>query len=134
VSRIWGTFDQPYRTSTCYEVSVVQLDALAAGAPGVPQRVRTAGVRGPDAPFAPPLLTAMTPGDGPPGTEVRFNGEHLAGWQADLRVTGRAVTTGLELESDSFTAMLPADLDPGLHQLHVDISGLFRRVFLFEVR
>ena len=28
VSRIWSTFKHPYRTSTTYEVSVVQLDRL----------------------------------------------------------------------------------------------------------
>jgi hypothetical protein len=132
VSRIWGTFDQPYRTSTCYEVSVVQLDMLAAGG-GVPARVRAIGVPDTDAPFRPPVVTAMDPTHGRPGDRVVFTGEHLAGWRADVRVTGHMILAGLELERDSFPATLPNDLKPGLHQLQVDVSGLFRRVFLFEV-
>jgi hypothetical protein len=133
VSRIWSTFTRPYRTSVCYEVSVVQLDMLRESGQALPRRVRRIGVPDPGAPFHPPTVTAMTPASGPPGTVVRFSGERLAGWQADVRVTGRSLLRDFELTGDSFTAALPADLEPGFHQVRVDVSGLFRRVFLLEV-
>ena len=61
VGRIWGTFNQPYRRSAAYEVSVVQLDMLAASTQRLPGRVRSIGVPETDVPFRPPLVTAMTP-------------------------------------------------------------------------
>ncbi|HEX2084706.1 MAG TPA: Pvc16 family protein [Solirubrobacteraceae bacterium] len=132
-SRIWSTFGQPYRASACYEVSVVQIDPRRAGVTTVPARVRHTGVPEPRAPFHPPVVTAMTPESGPPGTRVELTGRHLAGWRADVRVTGSSVLQGFDLAGDSFAAALPGDLEPGMHHVRVDVSGLFRRVFLFEV-
>ncbi|GAA4095463.1 DUF4255 domain-containing protein [Actinomadura miaoliensis] len=132
LSRIWSTFTRPYHVSACYEVSVVQLDAKGTvHAPS--KRVRRIGVPDPQAPFHPPTVTAMTPMTGPPGTAVRFSGEHLSGWRAAVRVTGRSVVQGLELTGDSFDVTLPAGLERGFHEVRVDVSGLFRRVFAFEV-
>jgi hypothetical protein len=133
MSRLWATFKQPYRTSAGYELSVVQLDRAAGTPPPVPQRVRKVGVPEPEAPFRPPLVTTMAPATGPAGTTLQFAGEHLEGWRADVRITGNPVLKAFPLAGDTFTAATPAALGPGLHQVHVDVSGLFRRVFLFEV-
>jgi Pvc16 N-terminal domain len=135
VSRIWSTFAQPYRTSACYEVSVVQLDSPAETPARVPARVRKTGVPDPEAPFHPPVVAAMAPATGPAGTAVtvEFTGAHLTGRHADVRITGATVLNDFELAGDSFAATLPATLGAGLHQVHVDISGLFRRVFMYEV-
>jgi hypothetical protein len=133
MSRIWSTFSQPYRTSSPYVVSVVQLDALPESERDLPQRVRTVGVPDVLAPFAPPVVTTMTPTTAPAGTPVTFTGEHLAGWRADVRVTGGVVVQGLELTGDSFTATIPTAAEPGFHPVKVAISGLFRRMFFVEV-
>ena len=132
-SRIWSTFTAPYRTSSLYEISVVQIDMLPESERPMPARVRTVGVPDVQAPFRPPIVTAMTPGSGAAGTQVTFAGQHLEGWRADVRVTGVAVLADFALTGNSFTATIPATLDPGFHQVRVDISGLFRRVFFFEV-
>ncbi len=133
ISQIWATFTQPYRASAPYDVSVVQLDAAAVRRREVPDRVRTVGVPGVQAPFHPPVVTAMTPSNGPAGTTVTFAGQGLNGWQASVRVTGAVVLDGAELTGESFNATLPASLDAGLHEVRVSVSSLFRRVFLFEV-
>jgi hypothetical protein len=133
MSRIWSTFSQPYRTSAYYEISVIQIDVLPEHALPLPKRVRTVGVEMSGAPFRPPVVTTMTPTSGPPGTRVRFTGEHLAGRRADVRVTGVSVLSGAVLTEDAFDAELPTELAPGLHQVQVNVSGLFRRIFLFEV-
>lgn len=132
ISRIWSTFTQPYRTSAMYEVSVVQIDMLPASQPVLPKRVRQVGVPDVQAPFRPPLVTAMNPSTGPPGTVVTFSGQHLAGWHADVRVTGQTVLDNVELTGNAFTATVPAALDPGFHEVRVDVSRLFRVVFFFE--
>ena len=133
MARLWSTFGQPYRTSAGYEVSVVQIDRAGRSDSAVPQRVRKVGVAEPQAPFQPPLVTAMSPAAGPAGTTLEFAGEHLQGWHADVGITGETVLTGFPLTGDAFSAVSPAGLGPGLHQVHVDVSGLFSRVFLFEV-
>jgi hypothetical protein len=133
MSRIWSTFTEPYRTSSLYEVSVVQIDMLPVSEQPMPKRVRTIGVPDVQAPFQPPIVTTLTPTSGPAGTVVTFQGQHLDGWRADVRVTGIAVLDDFALTGDSFTATIPASLDPGFHQVRIDISGLFRRVFFFEV-
>jgi hypothetical protein len=133
MSRIWSTFTQPYRTSALYEVSVVQIDVLPASEQVMPKRVRHVGVPQVRAPFRPPIVTTMTPASGPAGTVVTFGGQDLGGWHADVQVTGHAVLKGADLTADSFTATMPATLDPGFHEVRVDISRLFRRVFFFEV-
>jgi len=130
MNRIWGTFT-PYRISTAYEVSVVQLDAEDERP--LPKRVRTVGVPDVGAPFAPPVVTAMSPVSGPPGTMLSFSGEHLDGRQAAVRVSGKALTSEVDPGADGFSAQLPATLERGLHEVRVDVAGLFRRVFLFEV-
>jgi uncharacterized protein DUF4255 len=130
LSRIWGTFS-PYRTSACYEVSVVQLDAQN-GKP-LPKRVRTVGLPDVQAPHAPPVVTEMTPAGGPPGTTLAFSGEHLAGRQVAVRVGGQSIATEAEPGDGGFRARVPASVERGLHEVRVDVAGLFRRVFLFEV-
>src|SRR3989442_4426336 len=79
LSRLWGTFAQPFRLSVRYQVSTVQLDMRPEKERPLPKRVRTVGIPGVQAPFHPPIVLDMTPASGPAGTTVTFTGEHLAG-------------------------------------------------------
>ena len=133
LSRIWSTFAQPFRLSVLYDVSVVQIDMLSDRERAMAKRVQTVGVPDLRAPFSPPIVETMTPTSGPVGTVVTFEGAHLVGWRATLRASGNTLLDALDLTTDSFTATIPAALVPGFHELRLDVSGLFRRVFFFEV-
>jgi Pvc16 N-terminal domain/IPT/TIG domain len=132
VSRVWSTFSAPYRLSVMYEVSVVQLDMSATAERPMPRRVREIGVPRVRAPFVPPSLAGIDPVTGPAGTMVTVAGRHLSGWTATVTMTSDEVLDGLPLTGDSFTFDVPA-LDPGFHQVRVDISHLARATLLFEV-
>ncbi|WP_435592821.1 DUF4255 domain-containing protein [Nocardia sp. bgisy118] len=133
ISRIWTTFAKPFRISVLYQVSTVQLDRLPAAAQPLPTRVRHIGVGEVRAPFQPPVVTGMMPSGGTAGTEISFTGVYLAGWQVHVVIAERTVFAE-PLAGDSFTAVLPGDLPSGLYDVQVNVSGLFRRTFLFEVR
>ncbi len=133
LGRIWATFDAPYRLSAMYEVSVVQLDQSAATDETMARRVRTIGVPDVRAPYRPPSVTGIDPISGPTGTSVTVTGESLAGWQANVEVTGADAAADLAITADSFQFTVPAGLDPGFHQVRIDVSRLARATFFFEV-
>lgn len=133
LGKVWSTFTQPFRLSVLYQVSVVQIAADLRHERRLPKRVERVGVPTLHAPFSPPGVDEMAPQRGRAGTELTFRGQHLAGWRAYVRVTGRSILETPELTQDSFTATLPPDLPPGFHEIRVDVSHLFRRIFFFEV-
>lgn len=133
LSRIWGTFAQPFRLSVLYQVSTVQLDTSAARRPPVPARVRRIGVPDVRQPPGRPVVTRMAPGEGPAGTTLTFGGTGLAGWRGGVRFAGRVLVEGVPLAADAFSATVPADVTPGFYDVRVDVAGLFRRTFTFEV-
>jgi hypothetical protein len=116
-----------------YQISTVQLDRLPAARRPLPKRVRRIGVPSVRAPFHPPTVTAMSPVEGPPDTVLTFTGVQLSGWRATVVVADDTVLAGHRLASDSFTASVPVGLSPGLYEVRVDVSDLFRRTFPFEV-
>lgn len=133
LSRIWSTFSQPYRLSVLYQVSTVQLDPSSQSEKPLPKRVRKIGAPRLEAPFRPPVVLDITPVSGTAGTAVTFTGQNLAGWSANVTVGEQSVLQAQALTEDTFTASIPAGLQPGFYEIHVDISRLFRRLFLFEV-
>jgi hypothetical protein len=133
VSRVWGTFDKPFRLSVMYEVSVVQLDQSSDTERPLPQRVRTIGVPDVRAPFVPPRVTGLAPVSGPPGTVVTVTGEQLTGWRATAAISGTEVLAGIPVTGDAFTFTVPATLGTGFHRVRVDVSRLARATFFFEV-
>jgi hypothetical protein len=133
LSRLWSTFSQPFRLSVRYQISTVQVDMLPAREQPIAKRVRTIGVPGVEAPFTPPVVSAISPPSGPAGTVITFTGQNLAGWQATVSAGGNAILTGLPLTGNTFTATISAGTDPGFYDILVDVSSLFRRMFLFEV-
>jgi hypothetical protein len=133
LSRIWSTFAQPFRLSVLYQISTVQLDALPEAEQPMPKRVRTVGVPGVRQPPTRPAVTGMSPMAGAAGTVLTFTGEDLAGWKASVTMGGRRILDGQALTGGQFVATIPADLLPGLYDVRVQVSGLFRRTFLFEV-
>jgi hypothetical protein len=133
LSRIWGTFSQPYRLSILYQVSTVQLDMSSDQERPLPKRVRKIGIPNVQAPFKPPVVLDMVPISGVAGSLVTFTGQNLAGWNASVTVGGQSALQAQDLTGDTFTASIPAGLQPGFYDIRVDISRLFRRLFLFEV-
>jgi hypothetical protein len=133
LSKLWGTFTQPFRTSVLYEVSVVQLDHPAEAQQPVPKRVRTVGTPEIRAPFAPPTVDAVTPVSGPAGRTVTVSGTHFTGWQASVWLSGNPLATAVPLTADTFTVTLPAGLAQGFYELRVDVSRLTRRTLFLEV-
>jgi hypothetical protein len=133
LARLWSTFAQPFRLSVRYMVSTVQLDMSAKTQQPVPKRVRTIGVPTVDAPYRPPVVTRMTPASGAAGAVLTFTGENLAGWRATIVAADQIVVQGQALTGNTFTGAIPAGTLPGFYDIRVDVSGLFRRTFLFEV-
>ncbi|MFI5910942.1 DUF4255 domain-containing protein [Dactylosporangium sp. NPDC051541] len=133
LSRLWTTFAQPFRLSVLYQVHTVQLDRLPASQRPMPKRVRRVGVPDIRSPLNAPAAVEMMPAGGPAGTVLTFTGTHLAGWRAGVSLGSHPILAGQLLADDEFTATLPADLPPGFYDLRVDVAGLFRRTFLFEV-
>lgn len=133
LSRIWGTFDRPFRPSVLYEVSVVQIDAAPGQERPVAERVRRIGSPCIEAPFVPPTLAAIEPLEVRPGEALTVLGEHLAGWSAEARLGGKPIATPGRLAADQFTLSVPPDCAPGLYELQVDIAALCRRTFFFVV-
>jgi hypothetical protein len=133
LSRIWSTFSRPFRLSVLYQVSTVQLDALPATQRPLPKRVREVGVPGVRQPPARPAVTGMSPPAGVTGTALTFTGEYLGGWRASVSVGGQTVLDDQALTGGEFGATVPAGLLPGFYDVRVEVSGLFRRTFLFEV-
>jgi hypothetical protein len=130
LSRVWGTFSQPFRLSVLYEVSVVQLDML--GERPMAKRVQRVGVPDIRAPFRPPVVEHIEPVSGPAGSVINLHGQHLSSWRAYVTIMGRMLTPQ-DLTEDTFQVPLPGDLPAGFHEIRVDIAHLFRRVFSFEV-
>lgn len=133
LSRVWSTFSQPFRLSVLYQVSVVQLDVLPVSERPMPKRVRTLGVPDIHAPFSPPIVESIAPARGPAGSSITMGGSNLRGWRAYVKIMKTSLLDGQELEDDQVVVTLPTDLSPGFHEIRVDISHLFRRIFFFEV-
>ncbi|MGD9100096.1 MAG: Pvc16 family protein [Anaerolineae bacterium] len=133
LSQVWHTFTEPFRLSVMYQVSVVQLDMLSERERAMARRVQQIGVPDVRAPFEPPLVEKIEPTSSVAGTTITAYGEHLTGWRAYVTVMGRQVLEAQDITGDSFEVTLPADLPPGFHEIRVDISHLFRRLFFFEV-
>jgi hypothetical protein len=133
LSTVWSTFTQPFRLSVLYEVSVVQLDMLSESERVIARRVQKTGVPRVSAPFKPPVVESIDPLIGRLTSIITFRGSNLSGWKAYVIMMGRLVVDGQELIGDSFQMTVPSDLPPGFHEIQVDISHLFRRIYFFEV-
>ncbi len=133
LSNVWTTFSEPYRLSVPYEVSVVQLDMLSEREKIMARRVREIGVPTIKAPYKPPEIGSIDPISGPVGTLVTVTGKNLIGWKAYVFIMGTKIIDAQDLTQDSFQITLPATLQAGFHEIHIDISHLCRRTFFFEV-
>lgn len=132
LGQLWGGFKEPYELTVQYEVSLVQIDAVA-DPQLMPKRVRKIGVPELSAPYEPPQLLGLEPRTGPVGTVVTVSGAQLRGWKATVFMSGIELADAIELDGDSFDVAVPAGLAPGFHQLRVDVSRLCRASFFFEV-
>lgn len=133
LGKVWATFNRSFRLSVLYEVSVVQLDMLTDKEKTMARRVEVIGVPDINAPYAPPVIEGITPLNGPAGTTVTVSGKNLAGWIPRVLILGQNQPGLSELSGDSFDVTLPTTLQQGFYDIRVDISGLTRRTFFFEV-
>jgi hypothetical protein len=132
LSRIWTTFDKPYRLSVLYQVSCVQLDMRPEEPQPVPKRVRQVGTPDIRRRVARPSIDQMSPMRGPAGTVVTFVGRNLVGQPITVTMGNRALldTTAT---TDTIAVTIAPDAATGAYELQVDISSAFRRIFAFEV-
>ena len=133
LSKIWGTFAEPFRLSVPYEVSVVQLDQSPGLQRDMAPRVSSIGIPNVAAPFSPPKITGITPIRGPGTTGVTINGENLTGWRGYASIARRTIADAVEIAGNSFDVTIPVGLEPGFHQIRIDVSRLTRSTFFFEV-
>ncbi len=133
LSQVWATFSKGLRLSVLYEVSVVQLDMEPGKRREMAPRLRTLGPPTLNAPYRPPEIESISPISGPPGASVNIFGKHFTGWKAYARVSGRRVMSAHPLSGDRFVLTFPEDIEPGFHEIRLDISHLCRRTFFFEV-
>lgn len=133
LSRVWSTFGKPFHPSVLYEVSVVQLEMLTGHERTLAHRVEKIGTPRIEAPFVPPVLLRIAPLRLKAGEQLTVLGENLAGWKATVRLKGQQILATSKLDADTFALTVPADYEPGLYELQVDIETLCRRTFFFEV-
>jgi hypothetical protein len=133
LSRIWGTFGQPFRLSVLYQVSTVQLDMRPERQLQAAERVRTIGVPDIRQSLARPVVSSLSSTGVHAGETLTFTGQHLDGWRGTVSIGGRVVLDRVQLTGDTVTATVPGDLAPGFYDVRVDVAGLFRRTFVVEV-
>lgn len=133
LSRIWSTFARPFRPSVLYQVSTVQIDVREDEPEAPPRRVRRTGVPGVRTGLDRPVVHRMAPTVGSAGSTLTFTGDHLPGWSAGVTFGGRTVLDDVELTGPEFTATVPAGVGAGVYDVQVEVAGLFRRTFPFEV-
>jgi hypothetical protein len=132
LSKIWAMFDEPYRLSVAYQVSVVQLPPTAPPrARAAPVDVTVVDVDG----LEPPRVTGIQPLQAGTGASVTLGGTRLVqpGVSTRVRLGGRlvepsSVTPGLV----DFT--VPADLEAGPEQeVRVVVGGRASNALTFQV-
>jgi hypothetical protein len=132
LSKIWTMFNQPYRLSIVYQVSLVQI------APTRPARSVSAPVQvtGLDVvPFAPPYVAAIDPSRGGAGTAITLTGDRFTrpGFETRITVGGRPVAA-TALATRSATVGVPIDLDEGPQQeVRVLLDGRPSEPVIYEV-
>lgn len=131
LSKLWTTFQAPYRFSAAYECSVVLIDSNRSGAAALPVLRRGAQDQGVDAvtgggPVLRALLPARGQGAGRLGEEIALTGEALGGADTRLRFTS-LMAPPPRLSGD------PAPLPPPLVELALVADGGPLRVLLPEL-
>jgi hypothetical protein len=99
----------------------------------VSPRVQRTGVPSVRSPYRSPTVVQLEPVRGPAGTEITLRGRNLAGWPLTLSVAGKTLIDAVASAGDTVTSIVPADLQPGVHEVLVDVARLHQRVFRFEV-
>lgn len=131
LSKIWTALNKDFRLSVAYEVSYVEVPAKQERP--LPKRVAQIDldVR---APYRPPVLEAMSPVSGPVGTPLQFTGLSLRGWKATVLVGGQvAAVDQMLFEDQSFAALVPAGLTPGVYEVEANVADLSMLRKTFEV-
>ena len=133
LSKIWSTFNEPFRLSVAYEISVVQIDQSPSAVVDLPTRVSSIGWPLVHGQLSVPVVTTVSPLAGPVGSVLQISGKNLDGRFAYVTMSGQQVLNGLAITGDSFSMTVPTGLSRGFHQLRVDISKLHRSTYYFEV-
>lgn len=133
LAHIWGTFQQPFRTSVLYEISILQLDMLPENERTVAPRVRRIGTPAITTGYRPPSIDTVEPRTTRPGDTIQLRGDGLAGTKIQVMVPGFRALEANTVNNSLVEVTVPDDIGAGLFRLRVDVSGQFRRVFLLEV-
>jgi uncharacterized protein DUF4255 len=132
LSKIWMMFNQPYRLSVAYQVSLLQI------APTAPRRPAPAPVmvtRIDVFPNDPPRLVELVPMRGGAGRSVAMRGFRLArpGFRSGVVLGGRSVTPAAVSER-TLDVTVPIDLDAGPEQeVRAVLDGLPSNALTFVV-
>lgn len=133
LSKVWSTFNTPFRLSVAYEIAVVQLDQSDEGSQAMPIRISSLGVPSISAANAVPVVNAISPLSGSSGTVITIEGKNLRGWLAYVDIGTQRVADAVAISGDSFDVTVPVGLSDGFHRVRIDISKLHRSTYYFEV-
>jgi uncharacterized protein DUF4255/IPT/TIG domain-containing protein len=114
LSKIWMMFNQPYRLSVAYQVSLLQIAPLApAPAPAAPVMVTVLDVF----PSEPPRLAELTPARGGTGRSIALRGFRLSrkSFRSGTTFGGRSVVP-TTIDDRKLDVTVPIDLEAGPEQ------------------
>jgi hypothetical protein len=131
LARIWSALQERLQLSAAYLVSYVELESTRERP--IPRRVERVELEV-LANRQRPAVLAMSPSSGPAGSSLVFTGERLGGWKPTVRFAGTTVLSDEPIAAmESFSAEVPADQDPGLYLVEVNVANLARFAASFEV-
>lgn len=131
LSKLWGTFQTPYRTSVAYEARVVLVESTRESRTPVPVLTRNLGaIPEPLSPF-PHLTTATGPKGGPlavPGDSIDIHGTRLDAPVVKVHMTHPRLTEPLLIDNPAITPakitfVIPLGSPAGVWSISLTMEG-----------
>jgi hypothetical protein len=115
LSKLWTTYETPYRISAAYQVSLVLIESTRPTRAALPVRERTLHVL----PFQRPLIETVSPQISVPGGKLTIHGQNLKG---DITKVSLGATQPVDPDTvggQQIEVTLPADLLAGINTVQV---------------